>query len=172
MIKRSGIIKSKKLYRVLRKFFEIQILIPYLEKIAKIELSVPLTLCRWNADLQHFYRDIFTTMWHTISRNTPKCLKLLVSQYFNTPGASYVFCLCEWLLHIIYTLTTHAGVMIGLLLGFLLRLVRPSPTAIELIKFPGEILMRVLKMMIIPIICSSIIAGNCWFLCGTVNNKH
>ncbi|CAK8683923.1 unnamed protein product [Clavelina lepadiformis] len=54
---------------------------------------------------------------------------------------------------------TVAGVCLGLLIGSLLRLTKPSDTAVLLITFPGEILMRMLKMLIIPIIITSVITG-------------
>lgn len=54
---------------------------------------------------------------------------------------------------------TVAGVVMGVILGFILRLADPSPDAIMLISFPGEILMRALKMLILPLIVSSLIVG-------------
>ena len=47
----------------------------------------------------------------------------------------------------------------GCVLGSLIRLAEPSPVAIELIAFPGEILMRALKMLVLPLIVSSLIVG-------------
>lgn len=54
---------------------------------------------------------------------------------------------------------TIASVFIGTLLGFLLRLAEPSENAIMLISFPGDILMRMLKLMILPLIVSCMITG-------------
>ncbi|XP_052813216.1 excitatory amino acid transporter 2-like isoform X1 [Mya arenaria] len=54
---------------------------------------------------------------------------------------------------------TILGVVMGVILGSLIRLAEPSPMAIELIAFPGEILMRALKMLILPLIVSSLIVG-------------
>ncbi|KAL4228027.1 hypothetical protein ACF0H5_013465 [Mactra antiquata] len=54
---------------------------------------------------------------------------------------------------------TIAGVVLGVILGFILRLAQPSPDAIMIIAFPGEILMRALKMLILPLIVSSLIIG-------------
>lgn len=56
---------------------------------------------------------------------------------------------------------TIAGVVLGVILGFLLRLAEPGPDAIMIIAFPGEILMRALKMLILPLIVSSLIVGKC-----------
>lgn len=55
---------------------------------------------------------------------------------------------------------TVAGVAVGILLGFTIKLSSdPSPTTITLVMFPGELLMRMLKMLIIPIIATSIVTG-------------
>lgn len=55
---------------------------------------------------------------------------------------------------------TVIGVFSGLGLGFLGRLANLSPDAIMLVNYPGEILMRLLKMFILPLIISSLITGN------------
>ncbi|XP_052122875.1 excitatory amino acid transporter-like [Frankliniella occidentalis] len=54
---------------------------------------------------------------------------------------------------------TIAGVLVGIVLGFIGRLAGPTPESIALMSFPGEVLMRLLKMMILPLIISSLIAG-------------
>jgi Na+/H+-dicarboxylate symporter len=54
---------------------------------------------------------------------------------------------------------TIAGVFLGLLLGFLVRLANPSTETIMILSFPGDILMRMLKMLILPLITSSLITG-------------
>jgi len=54
---------------------------------------------------------------------------------------------------------TIAGVFLGLLLGFLCRLSKPSSETIMILSFPGDILMRMLKMLILPLITSSLITG-------------
>ena len=51
------------------------------------------------------------------------------------------------------------GVVFGVLLGFSLRTVKPSQDTIMLIAFPGDLLMRMLKMLILPLISSSLITG-------------
>jgi len=55
---------------------------------------------------------------------------------------------------------TIAGVLVGLGFGFLGRLADLSPQSITLVSFPGEILMRMLKMFVLPLIISSLISGN------------
>lgn len=54
---------------------------------------------------------------------------------------------------------TFAGVILGVILGFSLRAANLSSDTIMLIAFPGDILMRMLKMLILPLIISSIITG-------------
>jgi L-cystine uptake protein TcyP (sodium:dicarboxylate symporter family) len=55
---------------------------------------------------------------------------------------------------------TIGGVVVGVIIGFLGRLARFSDESIMLVSFPGEILMRLLKMFILPLIISSLVAGN------------
>jgi solute carrier family 1 (high affinity glutamate transporter) protein 2 len=55
---------------------------------------------------------------------------------------------------------TIAGVFLGFLLGFVIRLSHPSTETIMILSFPGDILMRMLKMLILPLITSSLITGN------------
>ncbi|XP_063404964.1 excitatory amino acid transporter-like [Mytilus trossulus] len=54
---------------------------------------------------------------------------------------------------------TIASVFAGLILGFSLRVAEPSEQAILLISFPGDVLMRMLKLMILPLITSCMITG-------------
>ncbi|XP_078239615.1 excitatory amino acid transporter 2 isoform X3 [Pogona vitticeps] len=52
------------------------------------------------------------------------------------------------------------GVVMGAVCGALLRMATPiNPDVIMLIAFPGDILMRMLKMLILPLIISSLITG-------------
>ncbi|CAF5150059.1 unnamed protein product, partial [Rotaria magnacalcarata] len=52
---------------------------------------------------------------------------------------------------------TIAGVFLGFLMGFLIRLSEPTSETIMMLSFPGDILMRMLKMLILPLITSSLI---------------
>ncbi|XP_020638461.1 excitatory amino acid transporter 2 isoform X2 [Pogona vitticeps] len=55
---------------------------------------------------------------------------------------------------------TVFGVVMGAVCGALLRMATPiNPDVIMLIAFPGDILMRMLKMLILPLIISSLITG-------------
>ena len=50
---------------------------------------------------------------------------------------------------------TLAGVIFGVILGIIVNASAPSKTAIVLLGFPGEILMRLLKMMVLPLIAGA-----------------
>ena len=67
--------------------------------------------------------------------------------------------LTSWCKDNLLLVLTVAGVVLGVMFGFLLRLTEPSEDTIMLISFPGEILMRALKMLILPLIVSSLIVG-------------
>ncbi|XP_048339321.1 excitatory amino acid transporter 2 isoform X2 [Sphaerodactylus townsendi] len=55
---------------------------------------------------------------------------------------------------------TIFGVIMGAVCGALLRMATPiNPDIVMLIAFPGDILMRMLKMLILPLIISSLITG-------------
>ncbi|XP_004607177.2 excitatory amino acid transporter 5 [Sorex araneus] len=51
------------------------------------------------------------------------------------------------------------SVLVGCLLGFFLRTRRLSPQEISYFQFPGELLMRMLKMLILPLVVSSLMSG-------------
>uniref|UniRef100_A0A8C2WNG9 Amino acid transporter n=1 Tax=Cyclopterus lumpus TaxID=8103 RepID=A0A8C2WNG9_CYCLU len=56
--------------------------------------------------------------------------------------------------------TVSTGVVMGVLFGMLLRYMKvKDDSVLTLISFPGEILMRMLKMLILPLIISSLITG-------------
>ncbi|XP_069696625.1 excitatory amino acid transporter-like isoform X1 [Periplaneta americana] len=77
----------------------------------------------------------------------------------DTSAKSKVDLVLRWLRTNLLLTLTICGVLVGLLVGFLGRLARFSDESIMLVSFPGEILMRVLKMFIIPLIISSLISG-------------
>lgn len=54
---------------------------------------------------------------------------------------------------------TFGGVLLGVALGFSLRSAELSSDTIMLISFPGDLLMRMLKMLVLPLIVSSLITG-------------
>lgn len=54
---------------------------------------------------------------------------------------------------------TIAAVIAGIVAGCFMRYMNFSKDSILLISFPGDILMRMLKMLILPLIISSLISG-------------
>uniref|UniRef100_A0A0M3HUC3 Amino acid transporter n=1 Tax=Ascaris lumbricoides TaxID=6252 RepID=A0A0M3HUC3_ASCLU len=64
-----------------------------------------------------------------------------------------------WLRKNLLLVCTVASVLLGALLGFVIRPLNLEPQTIMLLSFPGEILMHMLKMMILPLIISSLISG-------------
>ena len=52
---------------------------------------------------------------------------------------------------------TVLGVILGGIIGFAARAANPSQEVIMFIEFPGDVLMRMLKMLILPLIVSSLI---------------
>jgi solute carrier family 1 (glial high affinity glutamate transporter), member 2 len=65
----------------------------------------------------------------------------------------------RWLRTNLLLVLTIIGVFLGAFIGFALRLTHPTEEFIMLISFPGDVLMRMLKMLILPLIISSLIAG-------------
>lgn len=55
---------------------------------------------------------------------------------------------------------SSSGVVMGAVFGMVLRYMKVKDyAALTMISFPGEILMRMLKMLILPLIISSLITG-------------
>ncbi|KAL6461472.1 hypothetical protein MHYP_G00296160 [Metynnis hypsauchen] len=68
--------------------------------------------------------------------------------------------LCNKIMKNLLLTLTVLGVIIGSVAGVLLRYASPlPPDVIMIIAFPGDILMRMLKMLILPLIISSLITG-------------
>ncbi|KAH8279554.1 hypothetical protein KR018_000819, partial [Drosophila ironensis] len=66
----------------------------------------------------------------------------------------------RWLSDNLMLLVTLSGVLLGVLLGLSLRPLHLHGDSIMLISYPGELFMRVLKLMILPLVISSLIAGS------------
>ncbi|KAI3414022.1 glutamate synthase [NADH] [Globodera pallida] len=75
------------------------------------------------------------------------------------PGGGSAGAVLQWLRKNALVGATLVAVLLGALLGSIVRLGNPSSQTIMLLTFPGEILMHMLKMMIIPLIVSSLISG-------------
>uniref|UniRef100_A0A8C9R169 Amino acid transporter n=2 Tax=Scleropages formosus TaxID=113540 RepID=A0A8C9R169_SCLFO len=67
---------------------------------------------------------------------------------------------CGWMCHNLLLVLTVLGVVMGSVFGMMLRYVPDlDANTLMLISFPGDILMRMLKMLILPLIISSLITG-------------
>lgn len=66
----------------------------------------------------------------------------------------------QWLFENSLLLATLLGVSIGGIIGFGVRPLSLSPSSILLISYPGELFMRLLKLLILPLIISSLVAGS------------
>ena len=64
-----------------------------------------------------------------------------------------------WLKDNLLLFLTFTGVLSGFVLGICLRTFDLSQEAILLIAYPGELFMRLLKLMILPLIIASLITG-------------
>ena len=54
---------------------------------------------------------------------------------------------------------TIVGVMLGIVVGSIIRAANPTPRAVELIGFPGELFMRLLRALIIPLVAVTMSRG-------------
>ncbi|XP_060803926.1 excitatory amino acid transporter [Amyelois transitella] len=66
----------------------------------------------------------------------------------------------KWLAENTMLVVTLAGVVTGVGIGFGLRPYNLGPDAHMIISYPGELFMRLLKLMILPLIIASLIAGS------------
>ena len=64
-----------------------------------------------------------------------------------------------WLRQNLLLVITFSGVSFGVLFGILLKRCDLSPETINYIGYPGELFMRLLKLMILPLIIASLITG-------------
>ncbi|XP_046388489.1 excitatory amino acid transporter isoform X2 [Ischnura elegans] len=65
-----------------------------------------------------------------------------------------------WMVENALFIVTLSGVFFGVIFGFGLRPLELPPDTIMLISYPGELFMRILKLMILPLIIASLIAGS------------
>ena len=72
----------------------------------------------------------------------------------------------KWLRANLLLVLTFSSVVLGITLGLSLRILQPSEQAITLINYPGELFMRLLKLMILPLVIASLVTG-----CASLNAK-
>merc|ERR1719270_2346469 len=65
-----------------------------------------------------------------------------------------------WLKRNMLLVITFAGVSLGVLVGLLLRKYQLDSVTVSYIAYPGELFMRLLKLMILPLIIASLITGS------------
>ncbi|CAL8405007.1 unnamed protein product [Boreogadus saida] len=67
---------------------------------------------------------------------------------------------CDKIMNNMVLTLTILGVFLGSISGMLLRHIAPlPPDVVMIISFPGEVLMRMLKMLILPLVVSSLVTG-------------
>ncbi|XP_037960516.1 excitatory amino acid transporter isoform X2 [Teleopsis dalmanni] len=66
----------------------------------------------------------------------------------------------KWLNDNLMLLVTLSGVLLGVIIGLCLRPMNLHEDSIMLISYPGELFMRILKLMILPLVISSLVAGS------------
>lgn len=74
-------------------------------------------------------------------------------------GKQCVFGCLRWMRTNLLLVLTVLGVIMGGVVGFAARAGNPSSDIIMFVSFPGDVLMRMLKMLILPLIISSMISG-------------
>lgn len=52
-----------------------------------------------------------------------------------------------------------SGAVVGLVIGYIVSVSSPGRSTIELLGFPGELLLSMLRALVVPLILSSIVVG-------------
>ncbi|OCT81997.1 hypothetical protein XELAEV_18024505mg [Xenopus laevis] len=99
------------------------------------------------------------------ANNTPKQVEVRMHESHlvteETRPRSPCLRICDKIRGNLLLSLTVFGVIMGAVSGGLLRMASPiHPDIVMVIAFPGDILMRMLKMLILPLIISSLITGN------------
>ncbi|XP_072388062.1 excitatory amino acid transporter-like [Diabrotica undecimpunctata] len=87
-------------------------------------------------------------------------LPIRMTEHRREPILNDKVTLAKWLKHNSLLFLTLIGVILGAIIGSILRQVDVSETTVLLISYPGEIYMRLLKLLILPLILSSLITGS------------
>lgn len=78
----------------------------------------------------------------------------------------------NWIKQNLLLVLTILSVIAGAVVGFLMRSLELDSQSIMLVNFPGEMLMHMLKMMILPLIIASLISGNAFFFHFLLHKSH
>lgn len=65
----------------------------------------------------------------------------------------------KWMMDNLLLVLTLVGVILGFAVGFGFKAANPSPDALMWIGLPGQLYLRLLKMMIVPLIACSVVCG-------------
>ena len=65
----------------------------------------------------------------------------------------------SWLKENLLLVITFSGVFLGVFIGIVLKPLELDNMSISYIAYPGELFMRLLKLMILPLIIASLITG-------------
>jgi len=76
-----------------------------------------------------------------------------------TPATLSSMKLKEWMKNNLLLILTITGVILGLIIGLCLRDLSLPFTTILLLSYPGELFIRMLKLMILPLVIASLISG-------------
>uniref|UniRef100_A0A8C2RV63 Amino acid transporter n=1 Tax=Capra hircus TaxID=9925 RepID=A0A8C2RV63_CAPHI len=130
--------------------------------LSTFELSCPGQSARWRSS--RVFKQQENQASAQLANNMPKQVEVRMHDSHlsaEEPKPRHLgLRLCDKLgKNLLLTLTVF-GVILGAVCGGLLRLASPiHPDVVMLIAFPGDILMRMLKMLILPLIISSLITG-------------
>uniref|UniRef100_A0A668ASG2 Amino acid transporter n=2 Tax=Myripristis murdjan TaxID=586833 RepID=A0A668ASG2_9TELE len=106
----------------------------------------------------------YTQHDHVIANSMPKQVEVRMHESHLEPiearPQSKCAQICSKMFKNLLLTLTVLGVILGAVSGMLLRVASPiHPDIVMVIAFPGDILMRMLKMLILPLIISSLITG-------------
>uniref|UniRef100_A0AAX7UZZ8 Amino acid transporter n=3 Tax=Pseudocrenilabrinae TaxID=318546 RepID=A0AAX7UZZ8_ASTCA len=104
------------------------------------------------------------SLWKIVANSMPKQVEVRMHESHLEPiearPQSKCALICSKMFKNLLLTLTVLGVILGAVSGMLLRVASPiHPDIVMVIAFPGDILMRMLKMLILPLIISSLITG-------------